>query len=1111
MSTSDEQEHAKKSSSASSSKSKSVRFELSPVLQDDLEKPVRKPEKKEHRHKKKKKHHILVDEKDKIIEEAFEEIGESDLMESFGDDPNITNSNDGVENVGETGENEVRTSPRHRDDKKSSRVKLDEEEEDILASDDEAESKSGYAKVEGKVDEEEIEMLRKKLRAKREKKAKKHKKKSSQSEASFSFISGIEISSNSSTSDVSPFPINDDEIHSDEENVDDNEDVNDVTDDVNDDEGEGKSKKGKHKSKKKKKKKSSEDRYFSKAFMSEFIDEDEVNDDDDDEDDNDDDDDDEDIDDNYCDRVPSDDDSVDSSDSIDNTYDEAGICDLPPGWEPRFDYKSKRWYYVDHNTRTTHWKRPSMAKSDPPLDPELYPDPKATAEMFLRNGPPKGKKGVLKTTAHSTDLYVTIGTPRHTDLQKVAARNAKSLAVTEDLSAMSLNNYAASGLHGSHDGMAPLSQSHFTSDATYSKEMDLLYKDIVLSLRSTTQVAYETFEYDPTFGISLTRDEQELRMFYTVYTRRVARPSFEDDLFIKDYAPEAFDHMRKCLRISQDSYMQSWSRAIVPPSDPKILTDIVLLSGDKKYILRAVDHSAAKMIFKNFYTFVNHFHANPSSAIAKIIGLYRIPNMYPSLGFLKELKHMYFIAALNPVAYGYSLDEAYDIKPYKSLTPKNDFVSGDNFKILVENRASTVQYDSTKAKLYISEKDRKHLVKQIERDTKFLAELKLMGYCCIIAVHYTDLFVRPPPSNSMSASSTSFADSLTIDDGDDYLMTPSLGVDSLDSVYSPESPNVMTPDVVNMADRSDPFDNPSKLRKSKVKVKRASSVTPTPPLRASGGGGGGRSNLPPMEPVSLDIAAAKRISRSTDVLISPRHLTSSHSHSSKKSISPGGMPPISPLKSSKPHSRLSEEYYFSESPDGSESSSGLPSPTPSNRAYKETKAKREMSPIADPPIATSSSSTSMSSPSTSLRRDSIHKRLPSPAAPVTPIAAHPESRSYVPKIPIQTSSLTSSSGHSSEKYVVMSPRSSRRELGSPRKTDSLQTVPKLNLPSVQLSPRSTRSPRNTRSPDPNSRKDPLSSSLSSSPSGIVRTPRNLKIPIAIPVSKKCNIKYNFEQ
>ncbi|ESK87022.1 nedd4-like e3 ubiquitin-protein ligase wwp1 [Moniliophthora roreri MCA 2997] len=41
---------------------------------------------------------------------------------------------------------------------------------------------------------------------------------------------------------------------------------------------------------------------------------------------------------------------------------------LPPGWEKRFDSRSRAYYYIDHNTRTTTW-------DDPRLPPEQLKEP----------------------------------------------------------------------------------------------------------------------------------------------------------------------------------------------------------------------------------------------------------------------------------------------------------------------------------------------------------------------------------------------------------------------------------------------------------------------------------------------------------------------------------------------------------------------------------------------------------------------------------------------------------------------------------------------------------------------------------------------------------------
>ncbi|CAH8454148.1 unnamed protein product [Heterobilharzia americana] len=44
---------------------------------------------------------------------------------------------------------------------------------------------------------------------------------------------------------------------------------------------------------------------------------------------------------------------------------------LPPGWEMRLDTRTGRWYFVDHNTRSTQWEHPVTNKEYSPNQMEL--------------------------------------------------------------------------------------------------------------------------------------------------------------------------------------------------------------------------------------------------------------------------------------------------------------------------------------------------------------------------------------------------------------------------------------------------------------------------------------------------------------------------------------------------------------------------------------------------------------------------------------------------------------------------------------------------------------------------------------------------------------------
>lgn len=38
---------------------------------------------------------------------------------------------------------------------------------------------------------------------------------------------------------------------------------------------------------------------------------------------------------------------------------------LPAGWEPKWDPNNRRWFYIDHNTKTTHWELPQQRSPFP--------------------------------------------------------------------------------------------------------------------------------------------------------------------------------------------------------------------------------------------------------------------------------------------------------------------------------------------------------------------------------------------------------------------------------------------------------------------------------------------------------------------------------------------------------------------------------------------------------------------------------------------------------------------------------------------------------------------------------------------------------------------------
>eukprot|EP00900_Chrysochromulina_parva_P010061 jgi/Chrpa1/19056/Chrysochromulina_OHIO_Genome00007898-RA len=65
---------------------------------------------------------------------------------------------------------------------------------------------------------------------------------------------------------------------------------------------------------------------------------------------------------------------------------------LPPGWEQRFDERSKKIFFVDHNTCTTSWEDPRTAKPRPAAadddDADDYPPLRDPERERERDYPP---------------------------------------------------------------------------------------------------------------------------------------------------------------------------------------------------------------------------------------------------------------------------------------------------------------------------------------------------------------------------------------------------------------------------------------------------------------------------------------------------------------------------------------------------------------------------------------------------------------------------------------------------------------------------------------------------------------------------------------------------
>ena len=67
---------------------------------------------------------------------------------------------------------------------------------------------------------------------------------------------------------------------------------------------------------------------------------------------------------------------------------------LPPLWERRWEPKKKKWFFIDHTTRTTHWTAPEVPED--PVD-EQAEDAEEKPEEILQKAPEKCDENDLET------------------------------------------------------------------------------------------------------------------------------------------------------------------------------------------------------------------------------------------------------------------------------------------------------------------------------------------------------------------------------------------------------------------------------------------------------------------------------------------------------------------------------------------------------------------------------------------------------------------------------------------------------------------------------------------------------------------------------------------
>ena len=384
---------------------------------------------------------------------------------------------------------------------------------------------------------------------------------------------------------------------------------------------------------------------------------------------------------------------------------------LPPGWEVRVDKRTGNKFYVDHNTRTTQWDPPKEAYFRLPLD-FGFPDPKIAAQLYLKHGKSSsGKKSILKPTSPA---------PRRG--ASTASRDDKD----DDDTAVPITQDFVKDLMLALHCAVTMSVALFipdgstTATAASTLPIPMPYEDSYYEPknvprqhnphhRDSCSDAAEPVDLAP-----LSKEEEELRLFYTTHSHRVSRPGSRVSMIVKDYAPDTFEVIRQLYGIGHQAYLQHWA---VPrfPRYTRSRRSKIVMCDDESLVLKTLSHNEAKVLFAVLPDYARYIVDNPHTTLTKVFGLHRLH---------KGHDDTYFAVMANATTPLYNMVQ-YDLK---------GAVSGRK----PARRGHKLKDADLAHNLVLAEDTRARLVEQLESDVRFLCDHSLMNYSLLLGVYHAD-------------------------------------------------------------------------------------------------------------------------------------------------------------------------------------------------------------------------------------------------------------------------------------------------------------------------------------------------------------------------------------
>ncbi|ORX54791.1 SAICAR synthase-like protein [Piromyces finnis] len=193
----------------------------------------------------------------------------------------------------------------------------------------------------------------------------------------------------------------------------------------------------------------------------------------------------------------------------------------------------------------------------------------------------------------------------------------------------------------------------------------------------------------------------------------------------KDYAPRVFKSIREICKISSEEYLISLTGKymLTEIDSPGKSGSFFYYSQDYRYIIKTVHHTEHKYLLKILKNYYFYLKKNPNTLICKIFGLHRVK--------IQHGKKIHFIIMENIFPPDKDIHEKYDLKGSLVGRYTSEKMQNINKLIILKD----LNWVKKERKIYLGKEKSDILIRQLEKDVKFLAENNVMDYSLLVGCH----------------------------------------------------------------------------------------------------------------------------------------------------------------------------------------------------------------------------------------------------------------------------------------------------------------------------------------------------------------------------------------